>query len=438
VSARKPPGKAVPVSPLSRLARYGALGAGLARDALDARAQALATGGSTQWSDLVFTPAAAKRFTDELSRLRGAALKAGQLISMDAGAMLPREFADAAERLRASAEPMAPRQLRRVLDERWGPGWLRRFERFEVRPVAAASIGQVHKAVTRDGRTLAVKILYPGVRQSIDSDIDAVGAFLAMSGLVPKGMDLAPLLAEAKRQLHRETDYELEADNLRAYARAIAHDPRFVTPGLDDSLSGPGVLAMDWLDGRAIETAANEPSHVRAQVFDALLDLTLDELFAHGLMQTDPNFANFLYAGPDAPIGLIDFGAVQAISPDISARYRAVLAASLGGERGDLRRALEGLGVISSSTRPDQADALVSLTQRSMAPVRAGAAFDFSDSALVVDMRTGAEALRKAGFNHAPPAELIFIQRKLGGLYLLGARLGIRKDLRPALLKRLS
>ena len=420
------------------MARYGALGAGLIGDTLKARADALAEGRSSDWSDLVFTPGSVGRFTDELARLRGAALKAGQLISMDAGAMLPPEFAEAAARLRAAAEPMPPRQLRQVLDARWGAGWLRRFKRFEVRPVAAASIGQVHKAETKDGRTLAIKVLYPGVRRSIDSDIEALGALIAVSGLIPRGMDLKPLLAEAKAQLHRETDYEQEAGNLTAYAQAVSGDGRFVLPQLAEEWCADGILAMDWLDGRAVETAADQSGPERERVFDALLDLTLDELFDLGLMQTDPNFANFLYAGPDRPIGLIDFGAVQTIPQDMSQRYKAVLRAALHGERGDLTKALETLGVVGAQTPADHADTVTDMAERSMAAIRAGEPFDFTDTRLIHETREQGEALRKAGFNHAPPPELIFIQRKLGGLYLLGARLGIARDVRPVLEARLT
>ncbi len=430
--------RALPAGKAARLLRYGALGAGMAGDALSARAQALASGGSTDWSDLIFSAGAARRFTDELAHLRGAALKAGQLVSMDAGGILPPEFAAAAERLRAAAEPMPPRQLRRVLDARWGPGWLQRFKHFQVRPVAAASIGQVHKAETKDGRTLAVKVLYPGVRDSIDSDIDALGAFIGLSGLVPKGMNLKPLLAEAKHQLHRETDYQLEAENLRSYSAALGDDARYSIPTIAHDWCAEGILAMSWLEGRAIEAAADQSSAERERVFDALLDLTLDELFTLGVMQTDPNFANFLYSGSNQPIGLIDFGAVHSVPAEISERYRTVLAAVLHGDRSDLRSALIGLGVMADTTPADHGDALIDMTQRSMAAIRAGEAFDFTDTALMQDIRAAGDDLRKAGFNHAPPPELIFIQRKLGGLYLLGAKLGVRKDLRPALAKRLT
>ena len=433
MSERDRDGRAIPSAGVARLARYGALGAGLLSDTLQARAKTLADGGSTDWSDLAFSPGVAKRFTDELARLRGAALKAGQLISMDAGGVLPAEFAQTASRLRAGADPMPARQLRRVLDERWGPDWLRRFKRFEVRPVAAASIGQVHKAETKDGRTLAIKVLYPGVRQSIDSDLDALGALIGVSGLVPRGMDLKPLLSEAKRQLHRETDYTLEARNLTAYAEAVRGDDRFVTPFIAEDWCADGVLAMTWLEGRSIETAADQHLSKRERVFDALTDLTLAELFDLGLMQTDSNFANFLYAGPDAPIGLIDFGAVQAVPTEISSRYRSVLAAALEGERSDLTDALRGLGVIGEGTADNHASAVTAMAERSMAALRAGEPFDFTDTALITETQSAGEALRKSGFNHAPPPELIFIQRKLGGLYLLGARLGLSRDLGPAL-----
>lgn len=383
-------------------------------------------------------PGAAKRFTDELARLRGAALKAGQLISMDAGGFLPPEFAQAATRLRAAADPMPARQLRRVLDERWGSGWLRRFKRFEVRPVAAASIGQVHKAETKDGRTLAIKVLYPGVRASINSDLDALGALISVSGLVPRGMNLKPLLSEAKDQLFRETDYALEAKNLTAYAAALNGDSRFITPDLAQDWCAEGILAMEWLKGRSIETAADQPVAERERVFDALTDLTLAELFDLGLMQTDPNFANFLYAGTNAPIGLIDFGAVQSIRPEISERYRSVLTAALGGDRADLTDALMQLGVIGEQTSGEHAAAVSQMAERSMAPIRAGSPFDFTDTSLLTEMQIAGERLRTSGFNQAPPPELIFIQRKLGGLYLLGARLGIRRDLRPAVKRFLA
>ena len=137
------------------------------------------------------------RLADGLSHLRGAAPKLGQMLSMDTGQVLPGELTAILAQMRDDARHMPPKQLQTVLHAEWGPGWYSRFARFEVRLFAAASIGRVHRAVTRDGINLAIKVQYPGVRASIDSDVDNVATLLRLPGLLPRGMDIAPLLAEA-------------------------------------------------------------------------------------------------------------------------------------------------------------------------------------------------------------------------------------------------
>ncbi|MEL7488035.1 MAG: AarF/UbiB family protein, partial [Pseudomonadota bacterium] len=182
-------GAAVPRRRLSRAARFGGLAAGVAGDvALRGAGRAL-RGERPDLGSLLLTPANAARIADELAKLRGAAMKIGQLVSMDAGDLLPPEFAEIMARLRATAAPMPGRQLKSVLTENWGRDWLRRFDAFDVRPLAAASIGQVHRARTNDGRDLAIKIQYPGVRASIDSDVDNVATLINLSGLLPKDTD---------------------------------------------------------------------------------------------------------------------------------------------------------------------------------------------------------------------------------------------------------
>jgi predicted unusual protein kinase regulating ubiquinone biosynthesis (AarF/ABC1/UbiB family) len=161
----------VPSHRLARLAGLGALTAGIATRSMLEGARRLGRGELPKPSDLLLTPANILRVSNELSRMRGAALKLGQLLSMDAGDFLPEELAGLLERLRADADFMPPQQLNSVLVENWGPGWRKRFSRFETRPLAAASIGQVHRATTLDGRDLAVKVQYPGIARSIDSDI---------------------------------------------------------------------------------------------------------------------------------------------------------------------------------------------------------------------------------------------------------------------------
>ena len=206
----------VPAGRFARLGAFGQIAAGVAGGVVAEGARRLAQGERPSMADLLLTPANAARVTDQLSRLRGAAMKLGQMISLDAGDMLPPELTQILARLRESANIMPPAQLEKVLAASWGAGWRKRFRRFDARPVAAASIGQVHRAELPDGRVVAIKVQYPGVARSIDSDVDNVATLLKVSGLLPASLDVAPLLVEAKRQLHEEADYLREAAISRA------------------------------------------------------------------------------------------------------------------------------------------------------------------------------------------------------------------------------
>ena len=155
----------------------------------------------------MFSVRNAERLAARLANLRGAAMKLGQLVSLQGEDVLPPEFAQALAVLRSEAAPMPAAQLRRVLGREYGKGWERRFAHFDFEPVAAASIGQVHRARTRDGRDLALKIQYPGVARSIASDVDNVAALLRLFNLLPLDLDVAGIAAEAKRQLAQEADY---------------------------------------------------------------------------------------------------------------------------------------------------------------------------------------------------------------------------------------
>ena len=184
----------VPSSRLSRLASFGQLAGGVASGMLAEGVRRLANGERPQLSDLLLTPGNAMRVAEQLSRLRGAAMKLGQMISLDAGDLLPAELTSILARLRDSAHYMPPSQLNQVLTNEWGKDWRRRFVRFEATPIAAASIGQVHRAQLPDGRVIAIKVQYPGVANSIDADVDNVATLLRLSSLLPENLDIAPLL----------------------------------------------------------------------------------------------------------------------------------------------------------------------------------------------------------------------------------------------------
>jgi predicted unusual protein kinase regulating ubiquinone biosynthesis (AarF/ABC1/UbiB family) len=429
---RSPPpgGRLVPQSRLARLARIGSAAAGVSGNMLVQGTGRLLRGQAPALSDLLLTPANITRVTDELARLRGAAMKLGQLVSMDAGRSLPPELAVIMARLRNAAEPMPEAQLQAVLDANWGAGWHERLAEFHFEPMAAASIGEVHRAKTHDGRVLAIKVQYPGVRESIESDVDNVGTLLRLTGLVPSGIDTRPLLAEAKRQLREEADYRSEARYLQSFAALLGSDDAFVVPALVPEFSTDTVLAMQFVDSVPIETLDNASQATCDRVAAKLIELFLRELFEFGLMQTDPNFANYRFQPESGRIVLLDFGASRAFAPELVARFKRLLQAGLEGDRTAARQAMLDIGILENGhPRIFEASVLV-MVDTIFRAIRSADPFDFADSSLVEKLENQGRALtERRDALRAPPADVLFLQRKLGGLFLLATRLKARVPL---------
>ena len=421
----------VPSARLSRLASFGQMAGGIAGGVLAEGARRLAAGERPQLSQLLLTPANAARVTEQLSRLRGAAMKLGQMISMDAGDLLPAELTAILAKLRDSAHFMPPAQLNRVLVAELGPDWRRRFARFEATPLAAASIGQVHRAQLADGRVLAVKVQYPGVADSIDADVDNVATLLRLSSLLPSSLDIAPLLAEAKRQLHEEADYIREAEQMRRYHTLLAGDPAFVLPAPVADLSTGRVLAMDFVPGQNIETLQDAPAETRDAAMGALLALVLRELFEFGFMQTDPNFANYRWQPETGRIVLLDFGAARAVPAATTAAYRRLMQAGLAEDHAALRAALVEVGFVTPVTLERHGAALDAMIAVLMTHLGKPGLFDFADRSFVEQVRRQAEgvAADRAAW-HIPPADTLFVQRKVSGTALLAVRMQARLPLR--------
>ena len=425
-------GITVPTGRASRLLSVGGIASGIAGNVAAGGLRALAGGRRPDLAQLLMTQANTLRLTDGLSHLRGAALKLGQMLSMDTGLVLPDELTDILGRLREDARHMPPRQLRTVLNAEWGTGWYGRFARFDVRPFAAASIGQVHRAVTRDGQELAIKVQYPGVRASIDSDVDNMAALMRLPGLLPRGMDIGPLLTEAKRQLHAEADYVAEAQNLSRFTDLLAGSKSFVLPALHTELCTPQVLAMSYMESAPLDSLVDAPQAERDRVAAALIDLVLRELFVFGAMQTDPNLANYRYDPGTGQIVLLDFGAVQPIAPELAADFRALARVALNGDATEMRDAMLRIGYFDSTTAPHHQDLIQSMFHTAMGPLRQTGPFDFGRSDLLERLRDMGLAIgNDRELAHVPPPATLFLHRKIGGMYLMAAKLRARIALRP-------
>ncbi len=422
-----PPERAVPSGRLSRLGQFGRLAGGVAGGMIAEGARRLADGERPKMRDMLMTPGNFARLADRLSHLRGAAMKLGQMISMDAGDMLPPELSQLMAGLRDRANHMPPQQLQQVLAREWGADWRRRFKRFEPTPMAAASIGQVHRAMTKDGRDLAIKVQYPGVRGSIDADIDNVATLLRVSGLLPKALNIGPLLEEAKKQLADEADYHREGEQMTRYGALLAGEADYVVPRLDVEFSTGQVLAMDFLAGVPIESLVDADQGERNRVMTALLSLVLRELFEFGVMQTDPNFANYRYQAESGRLVLLDFGAARPVLAETSADYLRLIGAALAGDRAEVRGAALAAGFLGEGAVARHGARIDAMIDVVMAKLNQPGLFDFGDRGFVELLREpGTAVASDSAAWHIPPAAILFVQRKISGMHCSRPGLGPR------------
>ena len=424
----------IPAGRLERLGRIGWMAGEMALGGAVEGARRLAGAGAP--SSVFLTGANARRLARRLSSLRGAAMKLGQLLSLEGDDFLPPEFAEALSVLRSDAHAMPEGQLRRALRQAWGRGWEARFRRFDLEPMAAASIGQVHYAETRDGRALALKVQYPGVARSIESDVDNLATAFRLARILPGDFDVSGVVEETKRQLRQESDYLAEAEHLRTYAALMADDPGWVVPGVHNDLTTETVLAMDFLPGLPLEDLCG-PDHSDARRNRAaarLYELLFRELFGHRFVQTDPNFANYLWLPEEERIGLLDLGAARRFPDWVVEGYARLFRAGVDRDREAMARVAREIGFFPEDERPDRVEAVVDLLMLGTEPFRGPGAYDFGASDLADRLRSaGLELAFGKGFFRSPPPETLFLHRKLAGTFLLCARLRARVEVRPLL-----
>lgn len=421
--------KAIPTSRVGRFARVARMASGVAGGMLAEGSRQLRAGKRPKARDMLMTPANARRVADQLATMRGAAMKVGQILSMDTGDFLPRELADILARLRSDARYMPPAQLDKVMAEAYGPDWESIFYGFEMKPLAAASIGQVHKATSPDGRKIALKVQYPGVAASIDSDVDNIAALLRLSGLLPGELDIKPLLDDAKHQLKDEADYHKEAEFLQAFGDLLRDDERFLVPEVLPDLTRSNVLAMTYVGGKPIETIAQLPQAERDRVMSALVELMFMEIFELRMVQTDPNFANYQYRSKSGQIVLLDFGATRRFKAGFVNNYRKLMSAAIAQDHDKVVLAAERLGYAMGDADSKYRALVLELFLLALEPLRHDGPYDFARSDMARNMSALAEEVTNyRDFWQAPPTDAVYFHRKLGGMFLLASRLKARVD----------
>lgn len=375
--------------------------------------------------------AQAKEIVEQLSQLKGAAMKAGQLLSIDAGDYFPPEAMTILSQLQANAQPMPFRDVLSVLNSDLGADRVRDFVDLEQVPRASASIGQVHRAQL-NGRTVAIKVQYPGVAESIDSDLAILrrvaSSFLKMTG---RQIEIDSVFQEFRRVLEQEADYTAEVQLLAEYRERIGDHPDYQVPEAFPSHSGRRVLTLEWKDGNHVDTwLKSRPSlDRRERMSERMLRLFLKEFFEWGLVQTDPNFANFLIA-PDDRLVLLDFGATLRYQRSFIDEYTKFLRVIQGGSDQKIVEAAIEFGLIDRR-EPELAKSLfVELMKVSSEPFqKERQPFQFEDADYAKRTREAGTRFANSLKYSPPPHQILFLHRKLGGLFNFVRKMDVRLDL---------
>ncbi|MFH8348036.1 ABC1 kinase family protein [Streptomyces sp. NPDC018045] len=379
-----------------------------------------------------------------LGELKGGAMKFGQALSVFESA-LPEEIAGpyraALTKLQEAAPPMPTDSVHAVLAERLGEGWRELFTEFDDKPSAAASIGQVHRAVWHDGRAVAVKVQYPGAGAALLSDLSQLGRFARLLGPLIPGMDIKPLISELRDRVSEELDYALEAEAQQAHAEEFADDPDVRVPAVVHQ--GDQVLVTEWMDGVPLsEIIANGTQEERDRAGQLLARFLFSGTARTGLLHADPHPGNFRLLTGDAPdgpaerwrLGVLDFGTVDRLPDGLPPTIGASLRMTLDGEADAVYELLCEEGFVKESIELDP-DAVLDYLLPIIEPAQVDG-FTFTRSwmrtqaARIADPRSPAYQLGRQ--LNLPPSYLLIHRVTLstiGVLCQLGATVRLRDEL---------
>lgn len=424
----------VPATRLQRMVSFGTLGIGLGigtvaeytRRTFGLKKQSL---GDT-FDNMFLTKANAERIVSTLCKVRGAALKIGQILSIQDETIISPELQQIFERVRQSADFMPKWQVEKVLANELGHDWKNKLATFEEKPFAAASIGQVHHGTLLNGQDVAIKIQYPGVAMGIQSDVENLIGIMKVWNLFPKGMFIDNLVEVTKRELAWEVDYIREADCARKYRKLIQPYPDYYVPATIDELSTSQIFTTEMIDGIPVDKCVNMDMEIRERICKLIMSLCLRELFVFRYMQTDPNWSNFFYNPDTKQLILLDFGACREYDKSFMDKYIEIIYAASEGDRDKILNLSREMGFLtgyeSKIMEETHVDAVMVLGQ---VFDKNHKYYDFGGQ----DVTKRIQSLVPTILDHRlcpPPEEIYSLHRKLSGVFLLCAKLQVKINCR--------
>jgi predicted unusual protein kinase regulating ubiquinone biosynthesis (AarF/ABC1/UbiB family) len=411
----------IPRRAVSRTARLAALPLGFAGRAAVGLGKRV-TGFATEVISPEIQQRTAEHLFSVLGQLKGGAMKLGQALSVFEAA-LPDELAGpyraALTKLQESAPPLPVATVHKVLVSQLGPNWRDRFRDFDETPAAAASIGQVHRAVWEDGRDVAVKVQYPGAGKALVADLNQLSRIASMFRVLQPGLDVKPLLAELRTRITEELDYELEAAAQAAFAVAFADDPEIYVPRV--VASAPQLLVTEWVTGLPLSTLIKEgDQEARDDAGRRIALLHFSAPARARLLHADPHPGNFRILA-DGRLGVLDFGAVARLPeghPEVVGRLTRL---ALAGDAQGVLDGLRGEGFIKPDVEVD-AQAVLEYLRPMLDPIatdefRLTRSWLRAEAARIASPKSPAYALGRQ--LNLPPSYLLVHRVTLGSIGVL-------------------
>jgi predicted unusual protein kinase regulating ubiquinone biosynthesis (AarF/ABC1/UbiB family) len=374
----------------------------------------------------------AEQLFSVLGQLKGGAMKFGQALSVFEAALpedIARPYRAALTKLQEAAPPLPAATVHGVLAAQLGRRWRQKLREFDDKPAAAASIGQVHRAVWADGRTVAVKVQYPGAGPALVSDLNQLGRLARLFSVLQPGLDIKPLVVELKSRVSEELDYELEAEATSAFAKAYAGDPEILVP--DVLASAPQVLVTEWIPGTPLSAVISDGTQQQRDLAgQRIATLHFSAPARAGLLHADPHPGNFRLLD-DGRLGVIDFGAVARLPDGLPESIGRLTWLALNGDAQGVLDGLRAEGFIKPDVLID-AQAVLEYLLPMLAPL-ADEDFQFSrawlraEAGRLADLRSPAYQLGRQ--LNLPPSYLLIHRVTLGSIGVL-CQLGARAPYR--------